>query len=98
MPELSPQANLRQESTKWYAARMAEVAVHFEAYMRAHLGPLQGLLEQVVRADSDLHRAVVDRRGSWLHATRNCRSARRDSDAPNLRYGTLGFRLLREMP
>jgi formylglycine-generating enzyme required for sulfatase activity len=42
------------------AARMAEVAVHFEAYMRDHLGPLQGLLEQVVRVDSDLHRAVVE--------------------------------------
>src|SRR5262245_3615379 len=42
------------------AARMAEVAVHFEAYMRDHLGPLQGILEQVVRMDSDLHRAVVE--------------------------------------
>jgi len=41
-------------------ARMAEVAVHFEAYMRDHLGPLQGLLEQVVRVDSDLHRAVAE--------------------------------------
>ena len=35
----------------------------------------------------------VDRGGSWLHAARNCRSAHRDSDAPGLRYGTLGFRL-----
>src|SRR5262249_2910960 len=42
------------------AARMAEVAVHFEAYMRDHLGPLQGILEQVVRVDSDLHRAVAE--------------------------------------
>jgi len=42
------------------AARMAEVAVHFEAYMRDHLGSLQGLLEQVVRVDSDLHRAVAE--------------------------------------
>jgi len=42
------------------AARMAEVAVHFEVYMRDHLGPLQGLLEQVVRVDSDLHRAVAE--------------------------------------
>jgi formylglycine-generating enzyme required for sulfatase activity len=39
---------------------MAEVAVHFEAYMRDHLGPLQGILEQVVRVDSDLHRAVAE--------------------------------------
>jgi formylglycine-generating enzyme required for sulfatase activity len=42
------------------AARMAEVALHFEEYLRDHLGPLQGLLEQVVRVDSDLHRAVVE--------------------------------------
>jgi formylglycine-generating enzyme required for sulfatase activity len=42
------------------AARMAEVAVHFEEYMRDHLGPLQGILEQVVRVDSDLHRAVAE--------------------------------------
>ena len=42
------------------AARMAEVALHFEEYMRDHLGPLQGLLEQVVRVDSDLHRAVAE--------------------------------------
>jgi formylglycine-generating enzyme required for sulfatase activity len=39
---------------------MAEVAVHFEAYMRDHLGPLQGILEQVVCVDSDLHRAVAE--------------------------------------
>ena len=39
---------------------MAEVAVHFEEYMRDHLGPLQGILEQVVRVDSDLHRAVAE--------------------------------------
>jgi formylglycine-generating enzyme required for sulfatase activity len=45
------------------AARMAEVAVHFEAYMRDHLGPLQGILEQVIRVDSDLHRAVVEIEG-----------------------------------
>jgi hypothetical protein len=37
MPELSPQANLRQDR---------------RAYMRDHLGPLQGILEQVVRVDS----------------------------------------------
>jgi formylglycine-generating enzyme required for sulfatase activity len=42
------------------AARMAEVALHFEAYLRDHLGPLQSLLEQVVRVDSDLHRAVAE--------------------------------------
>ena len=28
--------------------------------MRDHLGPLQGILEQVVRVDSDLHRAVAE--------------------------------------
>jgi formylglycine-generating enzyme required for sulfatase activity len=39
---------------------MAEIALHFEEYMRDHLGPLQGLLEQVVRVDSDLHRAVAE--------------------------------------
>ena len=36
------------------------VALRFEEYMRAHLGPLQGLLEQVVRIDSDLHRAAAE--------------------------------------
>jgi hypothetical protein len=43
------------------AARMAEVAVHFEAYLRDHLGPSQGILEQVMRVDSDLHCAVAGR-------------------------------------
>ena len=42
------------------AARMAEIALHFEEYLRDHLGPLQGLLEQVVRVDSDLHRTVSE--------------------------------------
>ena len=42
------------------AARMAEIALHFEEYLRDHLGPLQGLLEQVVRVDSDLHRTVAE--------------------------------------
>lgn len=42
------------------AARMAEVALHFEEYMRDHLGPLQGILEQVVQVDGDLHRAVAE--------------------------------------
>jgi formylglycine-generating enzyme required for sulfatase activity len=42
------------------AARMAEVALQFEAYMRDHLGPLQGLLEQVVRVDGDLYHAVTE--------------------------------------
>ena len=39
---------------------MAEVALHFEEYMRDHLGPLQGILDTVVRVDSDLHRAVAE--------------------------------------
>ncbi len=42
------------------AARMAEVALQFEAYMRDHLGPLQGLLEQVVQVDSTLHQTVTE--------------------------------------
>lgn len=41
-------------------AQMAEVALNFEQYMRDHFGPLQGLLEQVVKADESLHRAVVE--------------------------------------
>ena len=41
-------------------AQMAEVALNFEQYMRDHFGPLQGLLEQVVKADASLHRAVVE--------------------------------------
>ena len=41
-------------------ARMAEVALNFEQYMRDHFGPLQGLLEQVVKADDSLHKAVAE--------------------------------------
>jgi formylglycine-generating enzyme required for sulfatase activity len=41
-------------------AEMAEVALHFEHYMRDHFGPLQGLLEQVVKADASLHKAVAE--------------------------------------
>jgi formylglycine-generating enzyme required for sulfatase activity len=41
-------------------AQMAEVALNFEQYMRDHFGPLQGLLEQVVKADANLHKAVVE--------------------------------------
>src|SRR5262249_4774280 len=41
-------------------AQMAEVSLNFEQYMRDHFGPLQGLLEQVVKADASLHRAVVE--------------------------------------
>src|SRR5262245_43827061 len=48
----------RIEQAAQEAARMAEDALRFEEYMRDHLGPLQGILEQVVRVDSDLHRAV----------------------------------------
>jgi formylglycine-generating enzyme required for sulfatase activity len=41
-------------------AEMAEVALNFEQYMRDHFGPLQGLLEQVVKADESLHKAVAE--------------------------------------
>lgn len=41
-------------------AQMAEVALNFEQYMRDHFGPLQGLLEQVVKADESLHKAVAE--------------------------------------
>jgi len=41
-------------------AQMAEVALNFEQYMRDHFGPLQGLLELVVKADASLHKAVVE--------------------------------------
>jgi formylglycine-generating enzyme required for sulfatase activity len=61
--ELHRRAYLRRQRIEQLvqdAARMAEVALHFEAYLRDHLGPLQGLLEQVVRVDSDLHRTVTE--------------------------------------
>jgi len=41
-------------------AQMAAVALNFEQYMRDHFGPLQGLLEQVVKADASLHKAVAE--------------------------------------
>ena len=41
-------------------ADMAEVALHFEAYIRNHFGPLQTLLEQVSRVDTTLHSAVAE--------------------------------------
>src|SRR5262249_7391120 len=41
-------------------ADMAAVALHFEAYMRDHFGPLQTLLGQVSRVDTTLHSAVVE--------------------------------------
>ncbi|MGE3536136.1 MAG: formylglycine-generating enzyme family protein [Candidatus Tectimicrobiota bacterium] len=61
--ELHRRAYLRRQKIDQVvrdAARMAEVALHFEEYMRDHLGPLQGILEQVVQVDSDLHRAVAE--------------------------------------
>ncbi|MBM3224920.1 MAG: hypothetical protein FJZ47_14105 [Candidatus Tectomicrobia bacterium] len=42
------------------AARVAEVALHFEEYIRDRLGPLQEVLEQVVQVDHKLHRAVQE--------------------------------------
>jgi formylglycine-generating enzyme required for sulfatase activity len=41
-------------------ADMAEVALDFETYMRAHLGPLQAMLDHVVQLDSGLHRTVTE--------------------------------------
>ncbi len=41
-------------------AEMAEGALAFEGYMRQHLGPLQHLLDQVVKVDESLHRAVTE--------------------------------------
>jgi formylglycine-generating enzyme required for sulfatase activity len=41
-------------------ADMADVALHFEAYMRDHFGPLQTLLAQVSRVDTTLHGAVAE--------------------------------------
>jgi len=41
-------------------AEMANVALDFEGYMRDHLGPLQDLIDRVVRMDGDLHRAVIE--------------------------------------
>ena len=41
-------------------ADMAEVALHFETYMRDHFGPLQTLLAQVSRVDTTLHSAVAE--------------------------------------
>lgn len=42
------------------AARVAEVALHFEEVLRDHLGPLQGLLEHVARIDGGLHTSVAE--------------------------------------
>jgi len=38
----------------------------------------------------------VLRGGSWDYDARSCRSASRDYDTPGIRFGYLGFRLLRE--
>jgi formylglycine-generating enzyme required for sulfatase activity len=35
----------------------------------------------------------VSRGGNWIDGARYCRSAYRDGDAPDYRYGHLGFRL-----
>jgi hypothetical protein len=39
---------------------MAEVALHFEAYMHDHFGPLHTLLAQVSRVDTTLHSAAAE--------------------------------------
>jgi hypothetical protein len=50
----------RIEQVTHDVAHMAEVAMHFEAYMRDHFGPLQTLLAQVSRVDTTLHSAVAE--------------------------------------
>src|SRR5262249_44047450 len=41
-------------------AEMAKVALDFEDYLREHLGPLQDLLDKVIKVDRELHRAVTE--------------------------------------
>jgi len=41
-------------------ARMAQTALNFEAHLREYFGPLQELLDQVSRVDSQLHGAVIE--------------------------------------
>jgi formylglycine-generating enzyme required for sulfatase activity len=50
----------RIEQVTREVANMADVALHFEAYMRGHFGPLQTLLAQVSRVDTTLHSAVAE--------------------------------------
>jgi formylglycine-generating enzyme required for sulfatase activity len=50
----------RIEQVTHDVADMAEVAMHFESYMRDHFGPLQTLLAQVSRVDTTLHSAVAE--------------------------------------
>jgi len=50
----------RIEQVTREVADMAEVALHFEVYMRDHFGPLQTLLAQVTRVDTTLHSAVAE--------------------------------------
>ncbi|OEU47509.1 MAG: hypothetical protein BA861_02740 [Desulfobacterales bacterium S3730MH5] len=40
----------------------------------------------------------VVRGGSWRNVAQNCRSAIRDNNSPDYRYGILGFRLSRSLP
>jgi formylglycine-generating enzyme required for sulfatase activity len=50
----------RIEQVTHDVANMAEVAMHFESYIRDHFGPLQTLLAQVSRVDTTLHSAVAE--------------------------------------
>lgn len=72
-------------------ARMAQTALNFEAHLREYFGPLQELLDQVSRVDSQLHGAVIeiesiarslsqDQQGEGLH------EALQDSDAKLLNF------------
>jgi formylglycine-generating enzyme required for sulfatase activity len=40
----------------------------------------------------------VDRGGAWVSVARLCRSATRSSNSPSSRYGSLGFRVVCELP
>lgn len=61
--DLQRQAYLQRRRIEQHlreAEEMAQVAQHFEAHLRDHLGPLQHLIEQVVQVDSSLHRTVEE--------------------------------------
>ncbi|WP_340820530.1 SUMF1/EgtB/PvdO family nonheme iron enzyme [Methanolobus sp. WCC4] len=49
------------------------------------------------REKDDLSLPRVRRGGGWINHARNCRSATRYNSDSNNRYGSIGFRLLREM-
>jgi len=60
-------------------AAIAKVALNFEELLRDHFGPLQGLLEEVVRVDDDLMRAVAE-----IQSIADSLAAERDAALPSL--------------